>query len=75
MNNEELIPIEKVLDDMYSDKSCVAGAARNYYKEHYASEEEIKSLEKEERLELLVGSILLCSPIILMVLLFIIKLL
>ena len=40
-DKEELVPIERVLDDMYNpDGGMVADAARSYYYEHYATEAE-----------------------------------
>lgn len=47
-DKEDLIPLEIVLNDMENDNGMVASAARDYYKLHYASEEEINQMEKED---------------------------
>lgn len=46
----DLIPIEKVLDDMCSDISGVSSAARDYYRMNYATEKEKIEMDKEDRI-------------------------
>ena len=46
----DLIPIERVLDDMCSDISGVSSAARDYYRMNYATEEEKIEMDKEDRI-------------------------
>lgn len=49
MNNDELIPLEKVLEDMYNpDGGIPSIAAKDYYYQHYASKEEIKKHQRNE---------------------------
>lgn len=48
---EEKIPIETVLDDMYGDYGVVSYAARDYYKLNYATPEELIIMEREEKRE------------------------
>ena len=49
-DEEELIPVEKVLDDMYDDLGIVSWAARDYYYNHYASDEERKDMDSEDKI-------------------------
>lgn len=49
MDNEELIPIEQVLDDMYSD-SAVSLSARDYYYMYYATEAEKIEMDREDKI-------------------------
>lgn len=53
MTHEKLVPLAQVLDDMYGDKGPVSWAARDYYKAHYATEEERKALDREEKVGLI----------------------
>ena len=46
----DLIPIERVLDDMCSDTSGVSSAARDYYRMNYATEKEKIEMDKEDRI-------------------------
>ena len=46
----ELVPVDQVLDDMYSDTSGVSSAARDYYYIHYATEEQRQQMDREDRL-------------------------
>lgn len=47
--DEELVPLTQVLDDMYSDKGVVSLAARSYYYNHYATDEEKEKMDAEDR--------------------------
>lgn len=47
---EELIPIEKVLDDMYSD-GFIASSARDYYYSHYATDKEKAAMDFEDKVQ------------------------
>lgn len=46
----ELVPVQKVLDDMYNPDGGLASlAARDYYYQNYASEEERKRMDREDK--------------------------
>lgn len=47
---DDLIPLEQVLDDMYQDKGIVSMAARDYYRLHYATEEEKRAMDRQDKL-------------------------
>ena len=47
--DKDLIPVEKVLDDMYSDKSFVSQAARDYYYLNYADDIEKSYMDHEDK--------------------------
>lgn len=47
-DKEDLIPLEIVLNDMENENGMVASAARDYYKRYYASEAEVKKMDKED---------------------------
>ena len=49
-DEKDLIPIERVLNDMCSDISGVSSAARDYYRMNYATEEEKIEMDKEDRI-------------------------
>ena len=57
-DKDELVPLLQVLDDMYSD-GYIRYAARDYYKTHYATPEEVKSMEREEKIEFIVAATVL----------------
>lgn len=47
--DDEKIPVDKVLDDMYSpDGGPVSWAARDYYYREYATEEEKREMDRED---------------------------
>ena len=48
--NDGLVPLDQVLDDMYQDKGIVSMAARDYYRQHYATEEEKRAMDKQDKL-------------------------
>lgn len=50
MNDKEqgLVPKEKVIDDMYSD-GLIRDSARQYYYRYYASPEERRYMDKEDK--------------------------
>lgn len=51
MDNEELVPIDQVIEDMYNpDGGPVSWAARDYYYEHYATEQERIKMDREDRI-------------------------
>ena len=62
---EELIPKLQVLDDMYSDKSLVSLAARDYYYEHYADESERKRMDIEDIVATIIGTIVVAGVLLL----------
>ena len=59
VEDNNLIPIEKVIDDMYSDSS-----ARDYYFIHYATEDEKEEIRKQEKMEFLFSACFLSMPFI-----------
>lgn len=61
--DNNLIPIEKVIDDMYSD-SCISSSARDYYFIHYATEDEKEEIRKQEKMEFLFSACFLSMPFI-----------
>ena len=63
VEDNNLIPIEKVIDDMYSD-SCIASSARDYYFIHYATEDEKEEIRKQEKMEFLFSACFLSMPFI-----------
>lgn len=62
---EELIPELQVLDDMYSDKSVVSLAARDYYYEHYADKAERKRMDIEDIVSTIIGDIVIVGMLLL----------
>lgn len=52
------VPVQKVLEDMYNpDGGLVALVARDYYYQNYASEEERKSMDREDKVQTAVAII------------------
>jgi len=49
------VPIQQVLDDMYSDKGPVTWAARDYYYTTYATPEEQKEMDHEDKIQLVIA--------------------
>lgn len=47
---EELIPLSRVLEDMSDDVGFVSHSARDYYYQHYATEEQRISMDREDRI-------------------------
>lgn len=59
-DKEELVPIERVLDDMYNpDGGMVADAARSYYYEHYATEAERMMMDHEDKVSQTVACVIM----------------
>lgn len=54
--NEKLVPIEKVIDDMYQDKGLVSLAARDYYYLNYATESERKDMDFEDKIQNIIST-------------------
>jgi hypothetical protein len=46
-SEDYLVPIERVIDDMYSD-SCIASSAKDYYINNYATEQEKEEFKRQE---------------------------
>lgn len=46
-SEDYLVPIERVIDDMYSD-SCIASSAKDYYINNYATEQEKEEFKIQE---------------------------
>lgn len=61
MTEEKLIPLERVLDDMYQDKGIVSWAARDYYYENYATEEEKRQMDIEDKIQTIVAWLFVLS--------------
>lgn len=56
--NSEPVSVQKVLEDMYNpDGGLVALAARDYYYQNYASEEERKSMDREDKVHIAIAII------------------
>lgn len=52
------VPVQKVLEDMYNpDGGLIALAARDYYYQNYANEEERKSMDREDKIQTAVAII------------------
>lgn len=64
MDDEELIPKIQVLEDMYEDKGLVSLAARDYYYEHYADEDERKRMDRADMLRTIIAYAFLLSPLL-----------
>ena len=61
-----LIPVEKVIDDMYSD-SYIASSAKDYYITNYATEQEKEEFRRQETIRLffvILSIIFLCCFVI-----------
>ena len=63
VEDNNLIPVEKVVDDMYSDSS-MSSKAREYYINHYATEQEKEELRIQEKMEFLFSACFLSMPFI-----------
>lgn len=63
-DEKDLIPIERVLDDMCSDISGVSSTARDYYRMNYATEDEKEEIRKQEKMEFLFSTCFLSMPFI-----------
>jgi|GEM_PF-4586403 len=61
---DERVPVLQVLDDMYGDKGPVSWAAKDYYKMNYATPDERKSLEREERAEFIFAACVWVAAIV-----------
>lgn len=57
------VPVENVIDDMYSD-SAVSSAARDYYYTNYATEGEKAEIDREKRVENIIAIIVWVGIII-----------
>lgn len=55
---DDLVPVDRVLDDMYNDYSPVQTAARDYYYQHYATPEERKRMDRENKISSIVAGII-----------------
>ncbi len=58
---KKLIPIERVIDDMYQDKGIVSLMARDYYYENYATEEEKRKMDIEDKIQTIVTWLFILS--------------
>jgi len=57
---EELIPIDQVIEDMFSD-GYIAWVAREYYYSNYASERERLQMDKENKIRTILGIVFVLS--------------
>ena len=56
--DSEPVPVQKVLEDMHNpDGGIVALAARDYYYQNYANEEERKNMDREDKIQTAVAII------------------
>lgn len=58
---------EEVLKDMNHEDGHIAETAREYYKEHYATEEELKKMESEDEHESHFAMLMFCIPCLLLI--------
>ena len=58
MNNK--VPLEQVLKDMYTN-SGVESAARDYYYKVYATDEERKEMDREDKIMSIIGIFFIIS--------------
>lgn len=58
---KKLIHLERVIDDMYQDKGIVSLMARDYYYENYATEEEKKKMDIEDKIQTIVAWLFILS--------------
>lgn len=59
-NDSELVPLQQVLDDMYNpDGGYAAMAARDYYYQHYATADEKKKMNREDKIKMFFAVIFL----------------
>ena len=64
---EELITVEDVLSDMYSDLGIVSDSARDYYYIHYATEEERMEMDREDEINKFLSKIAVIFGVIFMI--------
>ena len=65
--DDEKIPVDKVLEDMYNPNGGpVSWAARDYYYREYATEEEKREMDREDR-NMTIGSFIFYSLSILLI--------
>lgn len=58
MESKEKIPIQQVIDDMYNpDGGLVSLAARAYYYNTYATPEEQKEMDREDKVQIILSLI------------------
>jgi hypothetical protein len=57
---DELIPLEQVLDDMYSN-GYISSAARDYYYFNYASESEHLKMDREDKIQTIIAIVFVLS--------------
>lgn len=67
LKDVNIIPVERVLDDMYSDISGVSLAARDYYRMNYATEEEKIEMDEEDRIANKLTAIVLIIPAVMII--------
>lgn len=67
------VPLERVLDDMYSDNTFISSAARDYYYEEYATDKEREKMDKEDELICKINRLFDILSIIIVILLLIFR--
>lgn len=73
-DDDKLIPVTRVIDDMYGDNSLISNSAKEYYIEHYATSEEKEEIKKEDRLYKILGIFTITQAILYMVLAIVVSL-
>lgn len=72
MDKNNKVPLEQVLKDMYTN-SGVESAARAYYYEEYATDEERKQMDREDKITRIIGICFVVSFIITIIMSIIIR--
>ena len=66
-DEEKLVPLEQVIEDMYSG-NAYSDAARDYYYMYYVDEEEMVQMEFEEKLVNIISYSIIAGIILIIVL-------
>ena len=56
-DKKDLIPVEEVLNDMYDELDILSWSARDYYYMIYATEEERKEMDAEDKMREIMAKI------------------
>lgn len=64
---QDKVPVERVLDDMYNPYSGVSSAARDYYYINYASDVERKEMDREDAVVSTIGWIIVGALLVILV--------
>ena len=66
-DEEKLVPVERVIDDMYSG-NAYSDAARDYYYINYADDEERERLDFEEKIANIISYSIIIGFIVIIIL-------